>query len=182
MMKPIDLNVTLSDLESGNIEKQMAALEQARDIVKILVEKSVGALENSSDRVFVAERLSSFGSIAIPPLEAVLANSDNSEVKTHASLVLLQLGSKSGVAHLMHEMAQVSDYACLIARHMVRAEIVESREAIVAYLRASNLEKAGSIICLLRLINREKIELPEDIRERLINANIAAQIQSFLTK
>ncbi len=176
----VDLEALLSDLENSDIGKQIAALEQARDIVKTLTRKSVEALESSAYPEFVAERLASFGSIAIQPLELIFANSDDTEVKTHAALVLLQLHSKLGVAYLLSELVRGADYACLIARHLVRAEIAESSDAIIAYLKTSSLQNSGLTICLLELMNREKQKLPDDVRTRLANSSIAADILPLL--
>ena len=179
-MKVINFNLVMKDLNSTQIEKQIPAVEEAINIVDTLAMKAVEGLQNSSNRFLVAERLNCFGSIIVPHLEKLLQESNNSEVKILASLVLLQLNSKIGVPFLLVAIKEDDEYAILAAQHLAKAGIKHAIEPIYTRLTSSKLEEIDLIVSLLDSLNKLNGKLPQNLLQRFTSENIPWQIKTKL--
>jgi len=96
-MSKLELYPTVENLESGELEKQVFALESAVEIVNLLALKTIETFDKASHKFPIADRLYRFGSIMIPHLEQLLKKTEDSETKILAAVVLLRLGSQVGV-------------------------------------------------------------------------------------
>jgi len=176
-MNTFDLKSVITDLESDSTEAQVLAIEAATEIVNNLVEKALETFQRSPDRLFIAERLANFGVAIVAPLEKLTNDSNNLEVIILASLVLLQLGSKVGVRKLLDAFLESDDYACLIARHMVKANIDGFGDNIVTRLRLCEIEQDKFIVCLLEELKKLNYDLPSDLYSRFSDSHVSADIQ-----
>ena len=178
-MSKVNLNSLIENLDSQQIEQQIPAIEETANIIETLAQKAVAALENSSNRFLVAERLNRFGSIVTPHLEQLLDRSKNSEVKILAALVLLQQNSKVGISVLLSAIRSDRDYAGLAAQHLATARIKAAIKPICDRLRNSNLEEIDLIVSLLDSLNKLDAELPQDLLKRFSADNTPWQIKTM---
>ncbi|MEM7594732.1 MAG: HEAT repeat domain-containing protein [Cyanobacteria bacterium P01_A01_bin.83] len=179
-MSQTKLDSLIENLDSQQIEHQIPAIEETANIVETLAKKAVAALENSPNRFLVAERLNRFGSIIVPDLEQLLESSTNSEVKILASLVLLQLGSKAGVAILLNTIRDDEEYAILAARHLAQAGIKDAIDPICDRLKSASLEEVDLIVSLLDALNKSNGKLPQDLIQSFSSDNVSWQIKTKL--
>lgn len=179
-MSQTKLDSLIENLDSQQIEQQIPAIEETASIIDILLKKAVAALENSSNRFLVAERLNRFGSIVVPHLEQLLKSSTNSEVKILASLVLMQLNSKTGVSILLNAIRDDEEYAILAAQHLAQAGIKDAVEPICDRLKSSSLEEIDLIVSLLDSLNKLNVNLPQDILQHFNTNNVSWQIKTML--
>jgi len=140
----------------------------------------VDALKRGPHRLFVAERLYRFGSVAIDLLEELLETSDNSEIKILASMVLLQLGSRGGVPCLLDAIVKDDAYVCMAAMRLAEAGIVEAGDRIVARLRLCELDEFDLIVSLLSALEKLGHEIPKDLRKRFAS-DVPWQICTMLS-
>jgi hypothetical protein len=178
-MSKVNLNSLIENLASQKIEQQIPAIEETANIIETLAKKAVEALENSSNRFLLAERLNRFGSIIIPYLEQLLARSNNSEVKILAALVLLQQNSKAGVPILLNAIRSDREYAGLSAQHLATVGIKDAINPICDRLRHSELQEIDLIVSLLDSLSKLDAELPQDLLKRFSADNIPWQIKTI---
>lgn len=189
-----DLKQLGATLTASNVEKQAQAIEDAVRVNHLLALSSVCALRDSPDRFFVAERLPRFGSVVIKPLEALLQEPAEREAKVLASLVLIGLGSQTGVAVLLDALLTepAERYAAVVARTLAENSIGKAGDAIVARLRGSDLSanalgksfasNAGKdlVVSLLFALKTLTITLPADLQQRLESPDLPIEIRSAL--
>lgn len=177
-MSQVNLNSLIKDLDSKQRERQILAIEEATRLVETLAIKAVASLQISSNKYLVAERLTAFGSIIIPHLEKLLNESTDLEVQILASLVLLQLNSKTGVPFLLGAIKEDKHYAGLAAQHLAEAEIKDAIEPICDRLRSSNFEEIDLIVSLLDSLNKLNSKLPSDLLQRFSSDSIPWQVKT----
>lgn len=178
-MSKVNLNSLIENLDSQQVEQQIPAIEETANIIETLAQKAVGALENSSNRFLVAERLNCFGSITIPYLEQLLDRSKNSETKILAALVLLQQNSKVGIPILLNAIKSDLEYAGLAAQHLATAKINDAIEPICDRLRNSNLKEIDLIVDLLDSLNKLNAELPQNLLKRFSTDDTPWQVKTM---
>lgn len=179
-MSKVNLNSLIENLDSKQIDKQIPAIEEATNILETLATKAVKSLKNSSNRFLVAERLSRFGSIIIPHLEKLLKQSNDSEVKILASLVLLQLHSQVGVPVLLNAIKNDEEYAILAAQHLAKVGIKSAIQPICDRLKNSKFEEIDLIVSLLDSLNKLDGKLPQELLIKFNRVNIPWQIKTKL--
>ena len=178
-MSKVNLNSLIENLDSQQIEQQIPAIEETANIIETLAQKAVAALENSSNRFLVAERLNRFGSIVTPHLEQLLDRAKNSEVKILAALVLLQQNSKVGISVLLSAIKSDREYAGLAAQHLATARIKDAIQPICDRLRNSNLKEIDLIVSLLDSLKKLDTELPQDLLKRFSADDTPWQIKTM---
>ncbi len=167
MMSSLNLNSVLENLETTQVDKQVPALEQAAEIVNSVAIKAVEALRKGPNRFLVAERLKCLGSVIVPHLEKLLNESDDSETRILAAVVLLQFNSQLGVPCLVDAVTQDEDYAGLVAEHLAKAGIDQAIEPIIKRLRNCELKQVDLVVSLLDALAKLGGALPSDLRQRL---------------
>ena len=178
-MSKVNLNSLIENLDSQHMEQQIPAIEETANIIETLTQKAVAALENSSNRFLVAERLNRFGSIVTPHLEKLLDKSENSEVKILAALVLLQQNSKAGIPILLNAIGCDREYAGLAAQHLATAGIQDAIKPICDRLRNSKLEEIDLIVSLLDSLKKLDAKLPQDLLQRFSADDVPWQIKTM---
>jgi hypothetical protein len=181
-MSEFNFNSVIEDLGANYIETQLPALEKAIEIVNFLVRQAVSALVGSPNRFLVAERLSRFGSLAIPHLEQLLQSSDDLEVKILSSLVLLQLNSKSGLPTLLEAIKPDCEYAGLVSKHLAKAKIEKAIQPIVDCLNIRALGEIDLVVNLLEALAELEGDLPTELHQLMGNKDIPWQISTTYEK
>jgi HEAT repeat protein len=182
MMISLNLNSVMEDLGTPQVEKQVPALEQAAEIVNSVAREAVETLRRGPNRFLVAERLNRLGSVVVPHLERLLKESDDSETRILAALVLLQFDSRVGVPCLLDAVNQDEDYAGLVAEHLAKAGIDQAIEPIIKRLRNCKLQEVDLVLSLLDALAKLGGILPYDLQQRLSDVDVPWQISTMYTR
>jgi hypothetical protein len=123
-------------LRSGELERQIGGIDDAKEVIAELVRKATDLLFNplvEGSRYVVAERLFTMGPVVIADLEGRVEMSKNvvGEGNTYAALILLRLGSSKGVALLLEALRNGIGPTGMIAQS----------------LGAAGIQAAGEVIC-----------------------------------
>ncbi len=168
---------------------------EAIRVNSLLADAAVYALQTGQDRYFVAERLPSFGSVIVEPLQALLNESPDDEVQVLAALVLLRLGSKAGIPILLNAvLTEPADrYASLVVERLAANRVSEASEAIMTRLRRfspadvdlgksfeSNPNK-DFVVTALHALQELAVALPEDLAGQFTVPSIPIEITSVLS-
>ncbi|WP_156041643.1 hypothetical protein [Chondromyces apiculatus] len=170
----------IQGLASGDVERQVAAVEQASVVVGELAAAAVNAFEHGPNHFLIAERLHMLGTTTVPYLQDLLRRPTNEETKTLAALVLLQLNDRMGVPILLAEVEEGSDYAGLCANHLAQANIDGTEAAIVRRLAAARLDEVDLIVSLVIALRKMGRELPSDLSCRFNGDTVPWQIRTLL--
>ncbi|MEG3838013.1 hypothetical protein QUA46_27525 [Microcoleus sp. MON2_D6] len=181
-MNRFNLELVLENLGSSKIDKQVPAVEQAAEIIDALAAKAVGALKKGPHRLLVAERLSRLGSRAIPHLEKLFTVSNDSETKILAALVLLGLGSSSGVPILLDAIVEDNIYHLMAAHHLALEGIKEVIEPIIKRLLKTEITEVDSITSLLTSLEEIGGNIPLELNLRLDSPDAPLGIRFALWK
>ena len=187
-LQNIDLQSVVENLESDRIELQGPAVEEAVDIANVLVVKAVDALRRGPHRFPIAERISRFGSIALPHVEQLFRESQDSEVQLLCALILLGLGSKVGVPYLLDAVLTREDYGFFAPLYLARANVKQVIEPILICLRRFDFQNIDpndyrsidAIGLLLGLLEEVETDLPPDLYEQLSHADVPWRIRMRL--
>lgn len=104
-------------LRSGDLDRQAIALDEAARMAEALMAESIRAFVDAEARFAIAARLFKFGPTIIPMLEDLLSKPIADDARNHAAALLLELGSKAGVPHLLsilEDNRQSSPMAALV--------------------------------------------------------------------
>ena len=180
----IDLQSVVENLESDRIELQGLAIEEAIEIANVLVVKAVDALRRGPDRFPIAERISRFGSIALPHVKTLFRESKDSEVKLLCALILLGLESKEGVPYLLDAVLTREDYGFFTPLYLARANVEEVIEPILIRLRSVDFQNLDpndyrsitAIGLLLGSLEELETDIPPDLYEQLSHRDLPWQI------
>jgi len=190
-----DLTQLAVFLNASDTKTQAQAIDEAIQVNSLLADAAVYALQNGQDHYFVAERLPNFGSIIIKPLQALLKESADAEVKVLASLVLLRLGSKAGVPGLLQAVLTepVDRYAALIVDRLAACGISETSEAVINRLRQFSLTEIDLgksfesnalkdfVVSSLHAMQTLDFPLPQDLLNHLTAPGLPVEITSILS-
>ena len=165
-----DVNEIFEMLDSGDLLAQVAGLNDARELILELVQRSVRSLFNSPKENLhaIGDRLFAMGSVIVPELEKSLHTGGEPEAMTCAALILMQYGSHAGVAQLFQALKAGSEASPIIASYLASARIPGASEAITdALLRfpifrdASAPYRAANLILALTTSLVRSITLSE---------------------
>jgi len=190
-----DLTQLAVFLSASDAKTQGQAIDEAIQVNSLLADAAVYALQNGQDRYFVAERLPNFGSIIMEPLQALLKESADAEVKVLASLVLLRLGSKAGVPDLLQAVLTepVDRYAALIVDRLAACGISETGEAVINRLRQLSLKEIDFgksfesnankdfVVSALHAMQTLNFPLPQDLLNHLTAPGLPIEITSIFS-
>src|ERR1700748_519259 len=119
-MNSISMPFIEEEIRSGQIERQALALDQVASLVKSVTTEAVGAISVQSDRLILAERLSSFRTAMVEPMKEAFVRTSEPEAKSNLALLLLDLGERVGVDWLIGLLSTPDEYSCLAAIHLSR--------------------------------------------------------------
>ena len=171
-----NIEAALANLQSNEIESKIRAVEylatQTQDLVNAVVER----LEDPEPaRYLIFERLGRFGSLAIAPLERILRESNDEDVRTLAAAALAFLGSRTGESILLKAIRWNDLNICIAVTALAEVQVQSAIPLIQEVLRQCPINEAtsGTIECLLGGLKTLGAPVPEDIRDRLRRAEPA---------
>ena len=191
-----DLNRLAVFLNASDTKTQAQAIEEAIQVNFLLADAAVYALQHGEGRYFVAERLHNFGSIIVEPLQALLKESNDTEAKILASLILLRLGSKAGIPILLEAVLAepVDRYAALVVGRLAANGVRQASELVVTRLRQLSAEKVNFgksfesnankdfVVSSLQAMQTLNSPLPQDLQSYLTAPGLPIEIISMLSR
>lgn len=163
-----DYEKFILDLHSSEISRRVPAVEYLAGNVRDIVESVVGLLAGEPEgRFLVYERLVRFGSIAVEPLQRILANTTDKEVRVLAGAALLHFGNTIGVPHLLAAIQPGDPYVCLAVRVLSTSGTTEAIGHIERALRSPKLINVDDFQCLLNGLHSFGHPVPNDVHDRL---------------
>ena len=136
--------------------------------------ESIRALETSTNPYVIAERVLRFRSEAIAPLADLLTRTHSSEVKTLASLILINNRSDVGKTALIEEISREGPYRVMASFALANAGFPDHVPLIVQTLRQYEIVPSrefpsnddSEIISFFEVLNRLRVQLPDDIKQK----------------
>lgn len=177
-MKELDLARLRSNLLSDDLEVKITAVDQACQLVQEIISAVMQMFEEGPERFLIAERLPRLGPTIIEPLETMVIESKESEVQVLAALVLLQLGSKTGVGKLLEAVEVGNTYELLIVRLLAANKVNELIDKIIDRLRKTETSKIDLIVGFLSALLTLKAKVPADLMQRFAQPSMPWQIRT----
>jgi len=157
-------------LRSGDLDRQAVALDEAARITEALTAESIRAFVDSEARFPIAARLFKFGPSIIPTLENLLNQPIVEDARDHAATLLLELGSKAGVPHLLSILKDNRQSSPMAALVLGKARIREAAPLIRGVLEkwdcAADPYTAATFVGALKKVDRIPRSLKASLRRR----------------
>jgi hypothetical protein len=182
-MNPLE---NVERLRNGQLPEQVAALDKLNDFFRAVIDISIEKLKTSSQPLFIAERISKFGTLALEPLESAFAEDLDPPVKIHVAALLTQLGSAIGVESLLHEIKRAGEHQLLATISLAKAGIKEACSVIIERLSSlgsdfyTKSENGPFINTYLIALEMLKEPLPQDLRTRFTSPEVPQSIRAFI--
>ncbi|HSB10518.1 MAG TPA: hypothetical protein VLM38_13605 [Blastocatellia bacterium] len=188
MTRDLKIDDLMRGLVSQNPEEQIASLDKALEVINDIARTAVQGLHGSSMPLFVAERLLNLGSPVVEPLEDLLPQVQTPEERIIVSLLLLQLGSTSGVDCLLDAIEDNDEYAPLVSNKLAAAHVSQAAERIISRLsrddldicRLSDAGKTDFVVSLLSALKTIGVELPAHLRRRFSSVDAPWQVRTII--
>lgn len=186
----MNIKVDISDVRkcllSGELDVQVAALKEAQKLIDEISELAVSGLLHADNPLIYADRLFALGPSTVPHLEALYGSSEHGYLRTCVAMLLLSLGSRSGVEDVLEALNLEDQNQFLAANKLASAGIKSAIGPIENLLRTyvftkplddSLAPKIGSFINALKILGAE---IPTDIREHLDRPGVSKFITAYL--
>lgn len=172
----------LQKLRSCDPDSQMSALDEFFSLPtsvsesdrRIVLLEAIRALGTSTNPYVIAERVLRFGTDAIAPLIDLLTRAQSSEVKTLASLILINNQSDVGKTALIEEIRREGPYRVMASFALANAGFSDHVPLIVQKLRQYEIVRGcefpsnddGEMISFFEVLNQLRVQLPDDIKQK----------------
>jgi hypothetical protein len=157
-------------LRSGEIQRQMAAMDEAARTIRSLMAESVRAFSEAKDPYTFAERLYKFGPSIIPTLEVLLHGYAEQGVKDLSAAVIVKLGGRTGVSRLLEVIAERRPYFPMTALILAEAQVHEAAFSIQQILEdwdcAADPYSAATMVDALKKLNALGDPLRQSLQHR----------------
>ena len=170
------IDQALVDLRGEDPDQKLLAIEYLTKLPQALVDVVVPHLEDLDGFEFVLfDRLGRFGSLAIAPLEQLLRESSDRDTRMLSAAALEFLGSRAGESVLLDAVRWGDAYVGLAAMALADDRVLSAIPLIEEALRQAPIDSTTQPIINTLLTSLKKLgtSVPEDIRERLQNAEPA---------
>ena len=175
--------LTNAEISSG---ERISALVGIQNQIMELTKLAVSSLTvKDHTRLFVAERLHTFGTIVIDPLHKLYATSADEDLHFHIAILLLKLGDLSYVDIILNALINKShpDDICFIANSLAKAKVIEASNLLIDILVSAN--SLDEIICLISAIRILDVEIPSEIVNKICSDmrenTMRVELQDFST-
>jgi HEAT repeat protein len=160
----------VTDLDSTDPEVKLRAIDNFGEAVQSLVDQVVNHLADPEPwRYLVLERLPRFGTLTLAPLERLLRESTDQDVRLVAAIGLLGLGSNTPVSIVLDAVRTDEPYLCMAVRVLARQRISAAIPLIEQVLRTYDISQQTqpTISCLLDALQLLGADVSDDFRQRL---------------
>jgi hypothetical protein len=162
-----ELHLGLADLESGDDEARILALERLGDVIGKIANRVVDALVRHPAHSASLQPLLRFGSVIIDPLEHQLDLAVDDRTRVSLSTALLFLGSGRGRPYLLEAVQPDNPDLEVVVVALSSAPVLEAGDRFEEALRRVDPNDEQAVGILLQGMSRLFRQVPGDIRERL---------------
>lgn len=173
-------------LKSGNIELQVSALVEVRELVLKAVAEAIRQLPRSSNPYVLAERIYGFGTLVRPLLEEAFIENTDGPTKPLLAVSLVMLGSDRGTDLVVRTAASDGEYRSAAIVALAKGRVHKAEDVFFAILRdmdvgarMSRVSISHAQLCLegLHLLH---IKLPNDLMAKLSTGGVPEEIREHL--
>jgi hypothetical protein len=182
----MNIDEIIKILRSGELESQVAALNEIRDFTEVLAEESLRALAASPSPVVIAEALFRFGAAVRERLESRYLAESSADLKAVLASLIVQLGSNVGIDHLIKTVNTSTGYENLAATSLAKAGVKAACPALIEKLERldhsfyAKRENAPYIRTFLVALDRLGGALPLHLKERFTALDVPADLARFI--
>jgi hypothetical protein len=163
-----ELAGVLGELGSPDLAARVSAVGELAHIANKIVDRVLEEFARpGSGRYLIFERLGSFGSLVVEPLEQVLLRSDDQELRVLTAAALLSLGSRAGVEVLLDTVQADEALVCVVARVLANADVTEAAPRIEEAVFQCDIGNTAVLECLIAALRRLSDHLPDGVAGRL---------------
>ena len=178
MSEKVSLHKLMEELQSNSPDILIPALDQSVSVVREFSGRILKAVEDPDLGLFVAERFYQLIATTIEEVEKFFASTTDAEAKVQAGVMLLLLGSKSGVPCLLDALAGDYPEFPWLAHKLANAGIEEAKEAIITRLwRTDHPAQIESLLVALKKLGGE---LPPDLESNYLAADAPVEVREFV--
>lgn len=178
----MDTKVIIEQLESSEPAVQVPALEQlAREFVRV-AELAVLALERGPNRFLIAERLHWLGTVAVRPLERLVAGNGDAEARFFGAVVLLQLGSRAGAPLLLEAVRAGHPDSTLAAMWLAKSGVTEVGELVERELDRTDFSDVDRDLAYMDVLKVLGVPLPVSFTRRIAEGNAPWQLRMVMSQ
>lgn len=169
----IDIDRTMADLVSADLETQCVALEEVGRMVGVLTAQALKGFESSDVPRLMAERLGFVGKAVTGQIEEFILSRQRDELRVLASINLLYIGSNYGLDDVIQEFRDQGPHEMEAVYQLVNARVPGTDQLIIERLRKfssqefSDPKRFDYIDSLIVNLQRLDARLPDDIRETI---------------
>lgn len=176
----------IKSLRSRDLEKQDSAFKEITTLMARVAEESIKAMCESANPVVVAENIFQVAYAFRPPLEKLFSTTSSHELKSISASLLVQMGSRIGIEHLLHTIRTGTDYDLLAATSLAKVGVEDAIPALIERLENlqsafySKRENAPMINTFLSALVKLGGKLPAHLRERFTAPDVPPDLSRFI--
>jgi hypothetical protein len=176
----------IKSVQSGDLERQDSGFKEMTRFMASLAEEAVKAMCESTSPVVVAENIFRVAYSFRPPLEKLFSVTPSHELKSISASLLVQMGSRIGIEHLLHTIRTGADYDTLAATSLAKARIEGAVPALIEKLESlqpafySKRENAPTVNTFLAALKQLGGKLPAHLRERFTASDVTPDLSRFV--
>lgn len=174
------LDKLLEDLRSDDPTVLIPAMDESVEPLREFAAHVVEAIKDPDYGLFAAERLYKLIATVIEEVENFLKTSTDFEARVQAAVVLLLLGSKSGVPCLLDAVEESKKSGMLAAFKLAQAGVPEAADRIIKRLRRPDTSQPQVILSFLMALKKLDVELPPDLESRFLGDDAPDEIREFV--
>lgn len=173
-------------LRSGNLERQDSAFRETTEFMATIAQEAVKAMRDSSKPVVVAENIFRVAHTLRQALESLFSTTPSQELKSISATLLVQMGSRIGVDHLIDALRTGADYDALAATSLAKAGLPDAIPALIERLErfdstfCSKRENAPRINTFLVALDQLGGKLPAHLKARFTASNVPPDLSRFV--
>ncbi len=182
----MDTEETIKSLQSGDLEKQDSVFKEITTLMATIAEEAVNAMRDSSSPVVVAENIFRVAYTFRPALEKLFSTTPSHELKSISATLLVQMGSRTGVEHLLDTIRKGADYDALAATSLAKAGLQDAVPALIERLESldpsfcSKRENAPRVNTFLVALKQLGGKLPAHLRARFTASDVPPDLSRFV--
>jgi hypothetical protein len=176
----------IKSLKSGDLEKQDSAFKEMNLLVANFADEAVDALREASSPIVVAEDIFLVADKIRTAVQRLYSSTASQELKSISACLLVQMGSRIGVEHLLHVIRTGSDYDTVAATSLANAGLREALPALITRLASFEptfyLKRENAPVVHTFLVALDKLggKLPAHLRAKFSAPDVPPDLSSFV--
>jgi hypothetical protein len=183
-----DIQELEAHLMSGDLQFQVAALEQGKRIIDDLLKAALQGFKHTNNPLIYTDRLSALGQVIVPSVEELYRSYEEGEYKTALAILLLFLENRTGLEEVVGALSKDNPYHLLAAIKLANAGIHEAAEPITKLLRTYAFTEPMDyafwppVLSLVDSLRKLGGIIPPDITERLTGDKVPRHFADHVQK